>query len=820
MLKSGSWSILSWFFFLVPLGAQDTQVLPDSGPPPAVDTITPVPPPSISFGSQGTMETALPKELKINNQGGTIEGNIESGVRLGGPVKIQGDNGLEIFSDTALLDLKAKTVTLIGGVTVYQGNIMQRGDRAVYYYERKFLDASGLRASMDPILLEAGKFTVEQRGDSKVFVGENAGITTHDVEDPNYWMRAQKTTIYPGDKIVFNQMKIYAGKTPVFWLPYLSQPLSGELGYHFIPGVRSSWGAYLLNSYGIMLGGKTDPVTGNNKDAWLLSRWRLDLLSSRGAGTGVDLVDTRVDNVDEISGLSLYYLKDFAPETSRSGVRRGVVDPDRYRIELKHRLKFDGPDDADWRFDSNLTLLSDSYFLEDFDRDDYRDNPAPDNTLGFYRRDDNSLLSLYTRFRLNDFYRADTRLPEISFDQARRPIFGLPLLHEGKTSLGFIGEQAADPTRNAILNPLLDDSLTPTEAQLLLRQLTGYERQLVEQYRATADIAKRDALRTQLLDANYGRFNTYQELSLPMLFGGGLSFTPEVGLGYSRYLAADGPLGDSDRTQLHVGVESSLKFSKDLGPYQNPDWGIDGLLHVFQPYANWSLISANNVDLGDPMVDRLTPSTRPRPLDPMRFTATDEMQNWNVLRFGARNRLLTKRDNQSFEWLYLDTYMDAFIDDPEGQRTFSNLYNDIRWQPLPWMGVDLETQFPIAAGGSGFNEFSSLVRFMPTDNFEFSLGYRWLSGHPVLTDSNRFVFQTYSRLSANWGIGTRHILELDDGTLETQQYTIHRDLGNWVAGMGVTSRDNRLQQEYGLMFSLTLKDFPSVSLPLNLDAQQ
>jgi LPS-assembly protein len=47
---------------------------------------------------------------------------------------------------------------------------------------------------------------------------------------------------------------------------------------------------------------------------------------------------------------------------------------------------------------------------------------------------------------------------------------------------------------------------------------------------------------------------------------------------------------------------------------------------------------------------------------------------------------------------------------------------------------------------------------------------------------------------------------------------LHRDLGNWVAGMGISSRDNRLDKEYGV-FSLTLKDFPSVSLPFTIDAQ-
>ena len=322
MLKSGAWLVLPLLF--LPCAAMAAQVLPDPSQPPPVDTITPVPPPEIPHRSPGAIEPVMPKELKITNQGGKIEGNIETGVRLGGPIKIVGDNGLELFCNTALLDLKAKSVTLEGGVIVYQGNLMQRGERAVYDYERKSLDASGLRASLDPILLEAGKFTVEQHGGRQVYVGTDAGITTHDVEDPNYWIRAKKTRIYPGEKIVFNDLRLYAGDTPVFWLPYLSQPLDAELGYHFIPGARSNWGPFLLNTYGIMLGGDTDPATGENKDAWLLSRWHLDLRATRGIGTGVDFVDTRIDHTEEISGLSFYYLNDLAPDTTRSGVPRGL----------------------------------------------------------------------------------------------------------------------------------------------------------------------------------------------------------------------------------------------------------------------------------------------------------------------------------------------------------------------------------------------------------------------------------------------------------------------------------------------------------------
>ncbi len=197
----------------------------------------------------------------------------------------------------------------------------------------------------------------------------------------------------------------------------------------------------------------------------------------------------------------------------------------------------------------------------------------------------------------------------------------------------------------------------------------------------------------------------------------------------------------------------------------------------------------------------------------------DELQSWNVLRFGARNRLLTKRDGQSFEWLYLDTYLDAFIEDPEGSRSFSNLYNDARFRPVPWMSVDLETQFPIASGGSGFSECNTRLRFLPTDNFEFSFDYRWLSGHPILPDSSRVDFRSYTRLMENWGFGTRHSLEIDDGTLEFQQYSVHRDLGNWVAGLGFSMRDNRLKEEYAVILSITLKDFPSSSLPFEYSGE-
>lgn len=819
MSKVGAFTIA--LLCCLPLGAQDAQVLPDGGPIPLVDTITPVPAPEIPLGALGAAGPTLPQELQIDNLGGSITGDLASGIlTLGGPIKVQGDNGLQIFSDTATIDTKAKIAILQGNVSIFQGNLLQRGDRTVYNYGTKSFETKGLRASVDPILLESGKFTAEERDGKQVFVGIDAGITTHDVENPNYWVRAEKTTIHPGEKVVFNNLRLYAGDTPVFWLPYLSQPLDAELGYHFVPGARSAWGPYLLNTYGIMLGGNHNSGTGENDNAWLLSRWRLDLLSKRGIGTGVDLVDTREESDSEITGLGAYYIHDFAPDTSRSGIPRGFVDENRYQLGLKHRKELDFEKDARWRLDTNLTLLSDAYYLEDFEPSAFRNNPSPDNTIGLYRRDDASLFSIFARYQVNDFYRTDTRLPEVSFDKARAPLFGLPILHEGGTTLGIIGERAASETQRLVVNPLFKLNAGDPAVPALLRELTGFERQLAESMLALPlGDKRREAIRNQLLDPSYARFTTYQEISLPLTLANGINLTPQAGFGYNRYNAVDGPVDNSGQTYFHIGAEASVKFSKNIGDHTNASLGLDGLTHVIQPYTNWSVISTDNFDPFDPRVDRLTPTTRPRPLDPNRFVAVDDLQSWNVARIGTRNRLFTRRDNQSFEWLYMDTFIDGFIDDPEGDRIFSNLYNELLWKPVPWLEVRVETQFPIITGGSGFVEFNTDFRFLPTEDLEFSIGYRNLGNHPVLIDSNRIETRIYNRLNEDWGIGMQHSFELADGTLEFEQYTLHRDLGNWVAGMGLSHRDNRLQQEYAVVFSLTLKDFPSSSLPFNIDGR-
>lgn len=243
--------------------------------------------------------------------------------------------------------------------------------------------------------------------------------------------------------------------------------------------------------------------------------------------------------------------------------------------------------DAHWWADANLSWLSDSRFLEDFEPQRFRLDPAPDNTLGVFRRDNHSLFSLFTRLRVNEFLRTDTRLPEIAFDQSRRPLFGLPLLHEGTTSFSVLNEKAGDATRRTVLGPLFALAPGDPAAPALLNQLSGYER-IVAGAISTRPLGdpRREALQSQLLDNGFTRFHTYQEIQAPFKVAGAVNLVPQAGIGYTRYDGIDSPIADFDRFHAHLSTEASVKFTRRYEGIVKPGWGIDGLSHVVQPYTH------------------------------------------------------------------------------------------------------------------------------------------------------------------------------------------------------------------------------------------
>ncbi|MDB6134604.1 MAG: osta-like protein [Verrucomicrobiales bacterium] len=755
-------------------------------------------------GAHAQFDMIVEKLQSLGNPDFTAEHMVlnpdGSGALLSGNFHIKSDT-VEAYADKVELDSKISLLKFEGNVSIYKDGLIYRGTRASINTETKELDASNMRSSEEPLFFTAGNLNSRTIDDIKVIETEEAIFTTEDSPDPGFHFASDRVTIYPEDRVVFRNLTAYAGDTPVFYLPYLSQPLQDEMGYTFTPGFRSNLGFFLLNQYGTTLGDNS------------LIKYKFDLYSARGLGAGFDIdsfrwKDVSEENQNSFGKFKFYWVYDSSPEEKvQSSEDRSQIDSSRYRINLQHRVYLPGPEESSVYVDIDINKLSDEYFYEDFYPAEFRDDPRPDNILSLVKHVDRGELSIATRFRANDFYQTDTRLPEIALDMVRQPIFNTGLFYAGNTSFGVLKEQLADQ-EELRLRTQQDNLLARVRDPVLAANLDP-----------AATRTTLDLLRTQLFEPEFNRFHTYHEIYFPKMLNRAFSVTPRAGVGYTHYSSVSGVPDpeNSGRVIASLGLDTSTKFSRVYDSVSMPGLGVDKIRHIVQPYANWSFVSADS--LGDEFkgIDRLTLSTRPRPLDVTNYTAIDSLRDWNIVRMGVYNRLQTKRNASTLNWLTSNTYFDGFIEDPEYDRSFSNLYQELEWNPLPWVRAELDAQLPVFGGDFDFTEVNTRLTFMPTDYLNVTIGHRLLMDHPFFEDSDQMDLRLYARISENWGVSLYERYEFDDSTLETQQYSIHRDLNTWVAAFGATIQNNRGAKDYGLVFSLTLKDFPSVRIPIDYD---
>ena len=274
--------------------------------------------------------------------------------------------------------------------------------------------------------------------------------------------------------------------------------------------------------------------------------------------------------------------------------------------------------------------------------------------------------------------------------------------------------------------------------------------------------------------------------------------------------------GDKLRTVFNTGAEASFKISRTWEDAESRALGLDGLLHVIQPFTNFSYVWNNGVDPAAVLqFDRFEPATQLRPIDFPQFTSVDSIDSWTIWRAGVRNRLETRRDDLTVTWLELDTFFDVNFDNPYDRTPYSNFFNRLRFTPLPWASLSIDSQLP--AFDKGFTEVNTSVSVQPIANLQLSAGHRYLNGNPFFPNSSLYVVGGFYRLDDNWGVGFQEQYEGTTGIIEQQRYSVYRDLTNWVASFGAVVRDNAGVKEYGVLLTFTLKAFPKFGFDLNFD---
>jgi len=704
----------------------------------------------------------------------------------------------DIYADYAQYNSSTHEVELRGHVRIYrdkptattpnkhpkkygdeepsQDTSFYHADSGIYNIDTKQIRATNMRTEAQPYFLSGQNVTEIS---DKAYLIQNGTFTTHDAPNPDFHLQARTIRVYEKDRVIFRNVTLYVGKVPVFWWPYLYQSLNDAFSFTVTPAYLSSWGPSLLTQV-------TFPITDDIK-----GRIRLDYRGRRGVAVGFDpTIEYGKDN-NSWAKIKTYYIQDQNPDINDTALPRTGVPTGRYRLSLQDRTNFSD----DIYGTANLTKLSDQFVMQDFYQGEFRVDPNPDNVVALTKTNPFYTLTGIARFQANEFFTTTERLPEVVLDVKRHALFGGPIFYEGES--GFANLQLQFP----------DGS--------------GFQ--------------------------NYGttRLDTFHQLTYPNTYFGWLSIVPRVGfrgtyygktwdLGTTMFVPPSNPLvpdfilptpisanpvkfdGDTFRTVFDTGAEASFKISRTWENVQSRAFGLDGLMHVIQPFTDFSYVSENGANPTSILeFDRFEPSTQLRAIDFPQFTPIDSIASWTVWRLGVRNRLETRRDDETVTWFELDSFVDVNFDNPYDRTPYSNLFNNISFTPLPWVRFTVNSQVP--AFDKGFTEIDTLATVQPIPNLQTTVGHRYLNGNPFFVDSSLFVVGGYYRFDDNWGVGATEQYEAATGLLEEQRYAIYRDLTSWVASVGGVIRDNKGVNEYGVLFSVTLKAFPKFGVDLNFD---
>ena len=730
-------------------------------------------------------------------------------------------NGTAIYADHAEYNPDTRDVLLLGNVRIYSGDSLFNGQRAFYNLETKQMRALEFDGSHNP--LKFSSLSAKGFG-TREFRLRDSDITTSDSSRPDWHVHAHTIRLYPNDRVVLLNATLYVGKVPILWLPYVHSSLNHN-GINLSPGYDSNWGGYLLTSYTFPLG------TGDT----FLATIRQDIRSLHGYAAGFD-ANLKFGKNDQSTGKFISY---FADDTNPSAFK-GDPSPEptnhsRYRVGYQQKLYLS--DDIYASFD--MTKLSDADFMQDFYPTENMFNPQPDNNIALTKLDDIYSLNYLSRWQMNAFQETTSR-EQLALDIKNDPLFGLPIYYDGTTSFAYLDRQFS--TNSASLNTLVGPN------PFGITSATGNARG--QSYSAY-------------------RLDSFGEISMPQTLWGWLSTIPTVGLRGTAYsqggyfegnngvinpfpytnTTTGGPAGNSFhstgsvfRPIVNASLENSFKISREFESVQSRWLGLDGLRHVFQPYSDISGVYAGGPNVNQVLqFDRLQPnnpnattksgyqpsSTQVEPLDLTQFAAIDAIDTWAIWRLGFRNRLQTRRDGATYDWFYLDTFIDINGINPYIKGPVSNLNNRMTFSPVSWFNFQMGSQIPVVS--QGFSEFNTDFNIMPCRSLSFGIGTRYLNNYNGTSDNNQYPFSVFWRANDHWSFSAQEIYNQSgitagsssgNNSLIYQRYLIHRDLSSWIVSFGAEVRNNQSsstqsgQSQYGALLTFTLKDIPQVTLPL------
>jgi lipopolysaccharide assembly outer membrane protein LptD (OstA) len=685
-------------------------------------------------------------------------------------IKYSGSNGIVVLSaDSASANKKTGEVVADGNVRIQRDDQVWVGQHINYNYKTHQMVAEQFRMGKPPVFAAGRGLHGDQT--NKVYYATNAFFTTDDVSNPAYRIRARHIKIIPGKRIEAYQAVLYAGDVPIFYFPYYSRNLGENANnFNFIPGYRSSYGAFILGSYIWYLNPE------------LNANLHLDYRGKRGPGVGPDF-NYNFGRWGE-GTLKYYYTHDKDPETN--SVLDAPVFENRQRVWFSYLAN----PFTNLEARALVRYQSDIGVIHDFYPGEYEQDPQPNTLIEVDKFWKNFSLNTLVEPRIDPFYDTVERLPDVQLSGFRQQLGPLPFYYESESSVGYYDRLFAQT--NA---PNPPGGLTSAP---------GFQA---------------------------SRADTFQQITMPETLFGWLNITPRIGARLTYYSQASGPGATTDeafRQFFNTGAEVTFKVSRLWSGVHSKALELDGLRHIVAPSANYVYISQPNYTPNQlPQFDYQLPSLEIMPIEFPEYNSIDSINGQNVLRLGLQNKLQTKRKGQVQDFLSWQLFSDWRLQPAPGQTTFSDVYSTLTLRPRSWITFESMTQYNPNTNQLDLAFYN--VTFQPNDVWSWSIGQYYLRSNtnavtpttavgpgynlPVGPGNNLITSRFFFRLNENWGFRATHSYNLLNDTLQQQYYTIYRDMRSWTAALTAgLLRNEGNPNDFTIAFTFSFKAMPRFGL--------
>ncbi len=350
-------------------------------------------------------------------------------------IKASHPDGVRATYKGAVLTAKSMSVNRDTSLTVAEGDVqLQRGDslwigeRLSYNFETEEMQGDHFEVGDAPYFAAGRNLTATNLAsgmDKHIYTASDSILTTDDIEDPVYRVKAKTLIVFPGKRIAAYGATAYVGKIPIFYWPYYRRDYAERHpnNIELTPGYRSLYGPFILGSYNWQL------------NTNLSGAVNLDYRQKRGFGGGPDL--TYDIGRFGVGSTRFYMTRDDEPGTNSLA---RPIDSQRHRLQFSHRVKLR----ENLTARANVRWQSDEFFIRDFFESEYRRNPQPSTYFEVNQFWRNFSLNALAQPQVNDFFDTVERLPDVKLTGVRQQIGSTPLFYDSESSFGYFRHQYAN----------------------------------------------------------------------------------------------------------------------------------------------------------------------------------------------------------------------------------------------------------------------------------------------------------------------------------------------------------------------------------------